>query len=288
MTKQDSLIEVSKWTRINTPLTGLNGNGIADLFKYTFLLKELTKKNIRSAYTKTLLGPLWIILQPVMTTIVFIIVFQKVILIPVQGSSSFVFYSSGIVLWQYFSKSVNSLSNTFISNNGLFSRISFPRIVAPIADISANLFKFTLQYITLVIIYITIFHHSFTIISPMVLVCLIVALFQVSMLAMGLGLITASFRMVFRDMGIMVSYGVNLLFYITPIVFPIHRIPGNIKRLFLLNPMASAVDLFRIPVAGVLSVSSMVIIYGIIVSLVVFLIGLLLFANAQRSCTDKV
>jgi lipopolysaccharide transport system permease protein len=108
------------------------------------------------------------------------------------------------------------------------------------------------------------------------------------MLAMGIGLITASFAMVFRDIGIMVSYGVNLLFYMTPIVFPIHRIPDNIERFFLLNPMASAVDLFRMPVTGALSVSSMVILYGIIVSLLFFLAGLLLFAHAQRSCTDKV
>jgi lipopolysaccharide transport system permease protein len=277
-----------QWTIIHSGGRSFDIRCITDVFKYRSLLAELTKKRIRSVYTQTVLGPLWLIIQPFLTTVVFVLILQKMIGIPVQGRSSFVFYSSAVVLWGYFAKSVNAVSNVFISNRHIFSKLSFPKFVVPLAEIFANLIKFTFQFTVLLIVYCTMFRKSFTEVSPVSVLCCAAAFVEVTLFAIGTGLVAASLTTIFRDTSIMVSYGVNLLFYATPILYPVNKIPADLWKILKFNPMTSAIDLFRFPFSGSLSVSGGMITSGAMVSLLLFVIGLILFVVTQRSCVDKI
>jgi lipopolysaccharide transport system permease protein len=256
--------------------------------KYRFLISELIKKNVHSVYAQTLLGPFWLIAQPVLTSLMFVLVFQEIVSLPIQGRSAFVFYSSGVVLWGYFAKSVNSLSYTFLANYALFSRLSFPKFVVPVADVAGNLSKFALQYLLLIVIFLLLVDDHSRLFSPVAVLCFLTALLLVSMCAIGIGLTTASLSLSYRDLGIIVGYGINLLFYATPILYSVNKIPSKLQIFFKLNPIATAIDIFRYPLSGTLNVTGTMIISGFLVALICCSTGLFLFTVTQRTCVDKI
>lgn len=278
----------NQWTKMYTSRLSVDFSCITDIFKYKFLISELIKKNVRSVYTQTLLGPFWLIVQPVLTSMMFVLVFQKIITLPIQGRSAFVFYSSGVVLWGYFAKSVNSLSYTFLSNSALFSRLSFPKLVVPVADVVGNLFKFVLQYLLLIVIFLLLVDDHSRLLSPGAVLSFFAALLLVSMCAIGIGLTTASVSLSYRDLGMIVGYGINLLFYATPIFYSVNNIPLKFQIFFKLNPIATAVDIFRYPLSGTLNVTGSMIISGFAVALFCCITGLVLFTFSQRTCVDKI
>jgi lipopolysaccharide transport system permease protein len=208
--------------------------------------------------------------------------------LPVQGRSAFVFYLSGMVLWGYFAKSVNSLSYTFIANYALFSRLSFPRFVVPVADVAGNLFKFALQYSLLLVLFFLFAEVHSQLFSPAAVLCFIAALLLVTLFAVGIGLITASLSLSYRDLGIVVSYGVNILFYATPVFYSVNHVPPKFRVFFQLNPIASAIDMFRYPLSGTLNVTGTTITIGFAVALSICITGLVLFTVSQRTCIDKM
>lgn len=271
-----------------TSSPGIDFSCITEVLKYRFLISELIKKNVRSVYTQTFLGPFWLIAQPVLTSLMFVVVFQKVILLPIQGRSAFVFYSSGVVLWGYFAKSVNSLSYTFIANHDLFSRLSFPKFVVPAADIAGNLIKFIMQYLLLLIPISILTNDHSRLFSPAMVLCFITGLLLVSLFAVGIGLTTASLSLSFRDLGILVGYGINLLFYAMPIFYSVNSIPSKYRIFFQMNPIATAIDIFRYPVSGVLNVTESTVILGFAVALLFCTLGLVLFTISQKTCVDKL
>ncbi|HEX2955478.1 MAG TPA: ABC transporter permease [Chitinispirillaceae bacterium] len=286
--KQNHNSADNQWTKVYTSRPGIDFACITDVFKYKFLISELIKKNVRSVYTQTLLGPFWLIAQPVLTSLMFVLVFQKVISLPIQGRSAFVFYSSGVVLWGYFAKSVNSLSYTFLSNYTLFSRLSFPKLVIPVADVAGNFFKFTLQYSLLLVLYLLLVNDHSQLFSPAALFCFLAAILMVSAFAVGIGLTTASLSLSYRDLGIIVGYGINLLFYATPILYSVSRVPSKYRIFFQLNPIAIAIDIFRYPMSGTLNVTGTMVASGFAVALVCCITGLVLFTISQRTCVDKI
>jgi lipopolysaccharide transport system permease protein len=278
----------NQWTKVYTSSPGIDFTCITDAFKYRFLISELIKKNVRSVYTQTFFGPIWLIVQPVLTSLIFVLVFQKVISLPIQGRSAFAFYSSGVILWGYFSKSVNSLSYTFIANHDLFSRLSFPKFVVPAADIAGNLFKFIMQYLLLLVpISLLVNDHSL-LFSPAMVLCFMTALLLVSLFAIGIGLTTASLSLSFRDLGILVGYGINLFFYATPIFYSVNSIPSKYRIFFRMNPIATAIDIFRYPLSGVLNVTGPTVTLGFAVALLCCISGLVLFTISQKTCVDKL
>jgi lipopolysaccharide transport system permease protein len=276
------------WTKVYKSGAGIDITCITDVFQYRFLICELIKKNVHSVYAQTFLGPIWLIVQPVLTSLIFVLVFQKVISLPIQGRSAFAFYSSGVILWGYFSKSVNSLSYTFIANHDLFSRLSFPKFVVPAADIAGNLFKFILQYLLLLIPISLLINEPSRLFSPAMVLCFITGLLLVSLFAVGIGLTTASLSLSFRDLGILVGYGINLLFYATPIFYSVNSIPSKYRIFFQMNPMATAIDIFRYPVSGVLNVTVPTVTLGFAVALLCCTSGLVLFTISQKTCVDKL
>ncbi len=286
--KQSHKSTDNQWTKVYTSRPGIDFSCITDVFKYKFLISELIKKNVRTVYAQTFLGPLWLIAQPVLTSLMFVLVFRKIISLPIQGRSAFVFYSSGVVLWGYFAKSVNSLSYTFLGNYSLFSRLSFPKIVVPVADVAGNLFKFVLQYLLLVILFLVLVDDHSRLFSPVTVLCFLAALLLVSMFAIGIGLTTASLSLSYRDLGIIVGYGINLLFYATPIFYSVNNVPSKLQIFFKLNPIATAIDIFRYPMSGTLNVTTAMIVSGFSVALLCCSAGLILFTVSQRTCVDKI
>jgi ABC-type polysaccharide/polyol phosphate export permease len=160
--------------------------------------------------------------------------------------------------------------------------------VIPVADVAGNLFKFVFQYLLLIVIFLLLVDDYSRLFSPAAVLCFFVALLLVSMCAIGVGLTTASLSLSYRDLGIIVGYGINLLFYVTPIFYSVNNIPSKLRIFFKLNPIATAIDIFRYPMSGTLNVTVSMITSGFAVALLCCITGLVLFTITQRTCVDKI
>ena len=221
-----------KWFSVN----------LKEIWKYRDLIILFVKRDLTTNYKQTVLGPLWIIINPLLSTTVFTVIFGVIAGIPTDGTPQFLFYMSGNILWNFFSSCLNRASGTFLGNARLFGKVYFPRLVMPISGILYNLINFMLQtavYVILVIVYSLIganVHPNLLIILAPFLVL------QTALLGTGMGLIISSITTKYRDLNVLVSFGVSLLMYITPVVYPISKVPENFRWLMLLNPVAPIVE----------------------------------------------
>jgi lipopolysaccharide transport system permease protein len=278
------------WTSVLTPVKRFSFVSLKECRGYGALVRLLVIRNLRTHYFQTLLGPLWLVVKPLITAVVFFMVFNRIARISTDGTPAILFYFSGIILWNFFTHIVTSLSRTFSSNQHLFSRIYFPRIVMPAADTLTHTFQFALQFILLLVLYgyISLTHHS----VPGMLVSAIItvpAAFTGTLLAgAGIGLIGASLVTTFRDVNYMMAYGLQMWFYATPIIYPVSKIPEYLRNFYLMNPMVSMIELFRYPLSGVLSVSQGQLTVHFLISSLLFITGIMLFSHTEKSCVDRV
>ena len=209
-----------------------------ELLKYRDLIWLMVKRDLVNSYKQTVLGPIWIIINPLLSTSVFTIIFDVIAGISTEGVPPFLFYMAGNVLWGFFSECLNRASSTFLSNARIFGKVYFPRLVMPIAGIIFNLINFIVQlsvFVILVVIFTLIgsnVHPNWLLVLTPVLVL------QTALLGTGIGLIVSSITTKYRDLKILVTFGVSLLMYITPVVYPVSKVPESFRWLMLCNPVA--------------------------------------------------
>ena len=223
---------------------------LKEIWQYRDLILLFVKRDLTTSYKQTILGPLWILINPLLSTTVFTVIFGIIAGIPTDGTPQFLFYMSGNILWGFFSSCLNRGSGTFLGNVRLFGKVYFPRLVMPISGIIYNLVNFFLQtsvFVILVIVYAVIganVHPNWLIALTPLLVL------QTAMLGTGMGLIISSITTKYRDLNVLVGFGVSLLMYITPVVYPISQVPVNFRWLMLLNPVAPIVETYRCAFLG--------------------------------------
>ncbi len=221
-----------------------------ELFRYRDLIWLFVKRDLVNSYKQTVLGPIWILINPLLSTTVFTVIFGVIAGISTDGVPPFLFYMSGNVLWSFFSSNLNKGSSTFLSNARIFGKVYFPRLVMPIANVIFNFINFALQtvvYIILVVVYAlmgTGVHPNLMILLTPLLVL------QTALLGMGIGLIVSSITTKYRDLNILVNFGISLLMYITPVVYPISEAPLGLGTVLLLNPVAPIVETYRYAFLG--------------------------------------
>ena len=246
------------------------------------------KRDLTTNYKQTVLGPLWIIINPLLSTTVFTVIFGVIAGIPTDGTPQFLFYMSGNILWNFFSSCLNRASGTFLGNARLFGKVYFPRLVMPISGILYNLINFMLQtavYVILVIVYSLIganVHPNLLIILAPFLVL------QTALLGTGMGLIISSITTKYRDLNVLVSFGVSLLMYITPVVYPISRVPENFRWLMLLNPVAPIVETYRCAFLGSGSFEWQFLLISLAVTLALLFWGVIVFNKVEKNFIDTV
>ena len=259
-----------------------------ELLKYRDLIWLMVKRDLVNSYKQTVLGPIWIIINPLLSTSVFTIIFDVIAGISTDGVPPFLFYMAGNVLWSFFSECLNRASSTFLSNARIFGKVYFPRLVMPIAGIVFNFINFVVQlsvFVILVVIFTLIgsnVHPNWLLVLTPVLVL------QTALLGTGIGLIVSSITTKYRDLEILVTFGVSLLMYITPVVYPVSKVPESFRWLMLCNPVAPIVETFRCAFLGSGEFHWAFWLLSLAVTAVVVFFGILVFNKVEKNFIDTV
>ncbi len=276
------------WTLIIKPHKGLFDLNLKEVWDYRDLIYLLVRRDFIARYKQTILGPLWFIIQPLLTTIMFTIVFGRIAKIPTDGLPHMLFYMAGIVLWNYFSKTFIATSNTFRANVGLFSKVYFPRLVIPITTVISNLFLFALQFLFLLVFIIYYVALGVKIQLTWFVLMIPVLVFISAVYGLGFGIIVSSMTTKYRDLAFLLSFGMQLWMYLTPIVYPLSQVPKKYLIWILLNPITSLVEAFRKAILGVGTVTSGQLAYSFVFGFVVLFAGILIFNKVEQNFMDTI
>tara|TARA_A100001011_G_scaffold208692_1_gene216852 strand:+ start:878 stop:1708 length:831 start_codon:yes stop_codon:yes gene_type:complete len=275
---------------IITPNRGWFELNLDEVWRYRDLLWIFVKRDFTTFYKQTILGPLWFFIQPLISTIVFTVIFNRVAGISTDEIPPFLFYMSGIIAWNYFLGCLTSTSGTFTTNAGLFGKVYFPRIIVPLSSVVSGLFRFGVQLIMFLGFYFFYFLSGNYQISPspQALLFIPIMIIQMAMLGQGIGMIISALTTKYRDLNYLLSFGTQLMMYASPIVYPLSVVPENYKIYILANPMTPIIEVFRQAFIGKGVLEMNMFIYSIFFTLITFIIGLLVFNKMEKNFIDTV
>jgi len=259
-----------------------------EIFWNRDLIYLFIKRDFVVFYKQTILGPLWYIIQPLVNTVIFTIIFGNLAKISTDGTPPFLFYLSGTITWGYFANSLNATSNTFIKNAGLFSKVYFPRLSIPIANTIFCLVQFAIQFLIFIGFYFYFTFHGFEAKINLLIVLLPILLLQTALLSLGFGILISSLTTKYRDLTFAMSFGVQIWMYLTPIVYPLSIIPEKYQIFAAFNPMTSVVELFRLSFFGTSAIQPLHIAISIVITLFVFFIGIINFKKVEQNFVDTI
>ena len=278
----------NNWDIVIKPSKGFVNINLKELIKYKDLIILFVKRDFATFYKQTILGPLWYILQPLINTIVFTIIFGKLAKIPTDNLPPFLFYMAGNIIWGYFAFCLNSTSTTFVKNADLFGKVYFPRITVPIATVIIGLFQFILQFIFFICFYIYFVSKGLDIKVSYSILFLPLILFQTALVALGFGLLISSLTSKYRDLVFVLGFGIQLWMFATPIVYPLSIIPDNYVIFSILNPMTSIVECFKYIFFHESSIKFAHILLSNLITLIVFVFGIVVFYRTEKNFLDTV
>ena len=277
------------WDMVIEPHARLFDLKLKEVWNYRDLLFLFVKRDFSAQYKQTILGPLWHVIQPIFTTIVFLLVFGKIANIPTDGIEPVLFYMSGISIWNYFSACLTATSNTFVANAGIFGKVYFPRMVIPLSTVMSNMVKFGIQFSLLlaVMAWYGIKNHHFHFGSSWLLIPLLVIM--MAGLGLGLGIIISSLTTKYRDFTVLIGFAVQLLMYATPIAYPMSFLKSKSFAAWIAwNPLTPIVESFRYALFGTGDIYTIGLLYSAAVITVLLFTGLLVFSKVERSFMDTV
>lgn len=279
----------NQWTTIITPRKKAFQIDIKGLWEYRDLYKIYVRRNIVTVYKQTVLGLAWFFISPIFTTIMYMFVFGGLAGISTDGIPQAVFYLSGILLWNYFQTCFNQNSNVLAANAGIFGKVYFPRLIIPLAGMTSSLLTFGIQLLLLIVVYVYFLITGAPLHPQWELVLLPVFLILLAFTGMSWGMIISSMTVKYRDLNNLVSFGMSLLMYATPIIYPMSVAADKSYGWVLkINPLSSIFESFRYAVTGVGSMDWMGLLYCTGCLCVTMVIGLLLFSKAERNFIDTV
>ncbi len=278
----------AQWTMILRPKKSLFEINLMELWQYRDLIGMFVKRDFVAKFKQTILGPLWFIIQPLLTTLMFVVVFGNIAGIPTDGIPQVLFYMTGIVGWNYFSTCLNDTSQTFIKNASIFGKVYFPRLAMPISIVISNLVSFVIQFVFL-LGFLVYFILKGTDVMPGIEVLLIPFLvLLIAGLGLGFGIIISSLTTKYRDLVHLVTFGVTLWMYATPIIYPMSGIPEKYRVYVMANPMTPIVETFKTALLGVGTVDYLSLLYSLVFTIVLLAVGILIFNKVERTFMDTV
>ena len=278
----------NNWTTVIQPVSGWFDIHLAELWRYRDLIMLFVRRDFVAVYKQTILGPLWFLLQPLLMTIIFTIIFGKVAKIPTDGLPHMLFYMCGIVAWRYFSDCLTKTSNTFIGNVHIFGKVWFPRLTVPVSIVISSLITFFIQLLLFLGFWVFYYMKGANISVQPSIVFLPLIIIQMASLGLGLGIIVSSLTTKYRDFTYLVTFGVQLWMYATPIIYPISQIPQKWQWLIAINPMAPIIETFRYSFLGTGTVYPWQIGLSIATTVVILIFGIILFSRIEKSFMDTV
>jgi lipopolysaccharide transport system permease protein len=276
------------WTLEICPRKGWFAIDIPEIWRYRDLIFLFVRRDFVAYYKQTILGPLWFLIQPLVSAIVFTVIFSNIAGIPTDGLPPFLFYMAGIVPWTYFTSCLTQTSSTFITNAGIFGKVYFPRIVVPVSVVITNLLTFAIQFV-LFLLFLAYFYLNGSAIHPNVWILLTpLLLVQMAALGLGIGILISSMTTKYRDLTFALGFGVQLWMYATPIVYPLSQIPATWQWLFALNPMTAIIETFRYAFLGSGAIQPWMIGISIGMTILILALGLMLFNRVERTFMDTI
>jgi lipopolysaccharide transport system permease protein len=277
------------WSMVIEPQRSLLDLQLGELWKYRDLVLLFVRRDFVSIYKQTILGPLWCLIQPLLTTITFTVIFGNIANLPTDGLPQFLFYMSGTVVWSYFAECLSNTSNTFVQNAYLFGKVYFPRLAVPVSIIISSMIRFLIQFgmFLLFILFFTLrgtpihFNWLWILLSPILML-------MMAGLGLGFGIIISSLTTKYRDLRFLVQFGVQLLMYATPVIYPVSSIPERFQWIIQANPMTSIVEAFRYAFLGAGTVNIYHLLYSFGFMLLVVILGSIIFNRVEQTFMDTV
>ncbi len=282
-------LQNENWDMVIQPQRRLLDLRLVELWHYRDLIMLFVRRDFVSVYKQTILGPLWYLLQPLLTTITFTIIFGSIASLPTDGLPQFLFYMSGTVLWSYFSSCLTKTSETFVQNTHLFGKVYFPRLAVPISVLISNLVTFAIQlamFLGFVLFFVlrgSSVHPNWdwVFLSPILIL-------MMAGLALGFGIIISSLTTKYRDLRFLVQFGVQLLMYATPVIYPVSSVPARFRWVIIANPMTPIVEAFRYAFLGVGTVNNGQLLYSLAFMLITVFLGVIIFNRVEQTFMDTV
>jgi lipopolysaccharide transport system permease protein len=286
----ETSVQQDNWTEVIQPRTRLLDLGLADVWRYRDLVMLFVRRDFVSTYKQTVLGPIWFFIQPLLTTITYVIIFGNVAKLSTDGLPAMVFYMSGITIWNYFAQTLTNTSTVFRDNAAMFGKVYFPRLTMPLSIVISNLVRFGIQFGLFIAIWLYYLLKGNSNIYPNWLITLTPLLVMImGLMSLGLGMIFSALTTKYRDLAMLLAFGVQLLMYATPVIYPLSSITSpKYKLLIVANPMTSIVETFRYAFLGSGTFSWGYLAYSSAFTVAILLLGIIIFNRVQKSFTDTV
>ena len=277
------------WTMRIRPHERLWHIDLGEIWRYRDLIELFVKRNIVVQYKQTILGPLWYLIQPILTVIMNMVVFGNIAKMSTDGMPQAIFYMAGNICWFYFSDCLNQSSSTFTANQDMFGKVYFPRLVVPIAVVISNLLRFAIQAGLFVVLYLYFFFNGADIAMNWAILLTPVFIVMLAGLGLGFGILISSLTTKYRDFTILFTFIVQLWMYATPIVYPLSMVEdGTLRTLILANPMTSIIEAFKYATLGQGYFSWFALGYSFLFMSVLLLFSIVIFNKVQRNFMDTV
>jgi lipopolysaccharide transport system permease protein len=280
---------VKEWDLTIEPQNSIFKLNLKDVWRYRDLLGLLVKRDFTSFYKQTILGPLWFFIQPLFTTFTFVFIFGNLAGLSTDGLPKPLFYMTGIVAWGYFAECVTKTSTVFKDNANIFGKVYFPRLIMPLSIVVSNLVKLAVQFVMLIIVFVYFILTQnyapnlsvYTLLVPFYLIIM-------ATLGLGLGMIISAMTTKYRDLSFLVTFGIQLFMYVTPVIYPLNSAPEKYRWLIELNPMTNIIEGMRFSLLGTGSFSFSSLAYTSTSTTIILVLGTLLFNKVEKSFVDTV
>jgi lipopolysaccharide transport system permease protein len=259
-----------------------------EVWQYRDLLFLFVRRDFVSVYKQTILGPLWVVIQPILTMLMFMVVFGGIAKISTNGMPQSLFYLAGIVTWNYFASCLQSISDTFIMNAGIFGKVYFPRMITPLSIVVSKLVSFLIQFVLFLIVFFYYYLSREGIQPNSTLLLVPVLIMMTAGLGLGLGLIITSLTTKYRDLRFLIQFAVQLAMYASPVIYPLSTIPDKYKIIILSNPMSSIIETFKYAFLGTGVFDWGYLTYSFCFMLVAIFTGVLVFNRVEKKFMDTV
>lgn len=280
---------VKEWDLTIEPQSSIFSLNLKDVWRYRDLLVMFVKRDFVSFYKQTILGPLWFFIQPLFTTVIFVFVFGNLAAISTDGLPQPLFYMTGIVAWNYFADCLTKTSSVFKDNANIFGKVYFPRLIMPLSIVVSSLVKFAVQFMLLLLLFV--YYIAFKDYTPNISFSILLLPLLIIMMAafsLGLGMIISALTTKYRDLSFLITFGIQLFMYATPVIYPLSAAPEKFKYIIELNPIAPIIESIRYSLLGKGSFTVVSLCYTLVVTLVILVIGTITFNKVERTFMDTV
>lgn len=277
----------TEWTNVISSEHSLFKLNLKEVWDYRDLVYMFVKRDFVSSFKQTILGPLWFFINPIFTTVVYLIVFGNIANLSTDGAPKILFYLAGVTLWNYFSSSLGGTSNVFVGNAGIFGKVYFPRLVMPITIVISNLMRFGVQFLLFIVVFFYYWYKGEVTPNWWVLFTPIFIL-MMSLFALGVGMIFSSLTTKYRDLSMLLSFGISLYMYATPVIYPTSMLSAKIQPYAKYNPLTGIFEGFKYAWMGVGEFHPIMLVYSSVIILILLAIGTVIFNKVEKGFMDTV